>query len=218
MSASLLPQHRILDAEQAERRFAVSADVGYPYRDFAREQEIRLYATGLTVDGDLALEPPPGIDWNPCNMIVAGDLTVDGDLSMSSYGGGCFLLVTGDLRARNVFVAGEPNVVVRGDLTASNGVFGQDNYGILVVCGRTTARIVINTSGFNMVFAGDPQAFVMGHPNRQNFASDIDDDLELEDVLATDLLDHGGANFAAIRAALVAGRSILRPGISSDAS
>lgn len=196
----------------------MSADVGYPYRDFAREQEIRLYATGLTVDGDLALEPPPGIDWNPCNMIVAGDLTVDGDLSMSSYGGGCFLLVTGDLRARNVFVDGEPNVVVRGDLTASNGVFGHGNYGILVVCGRTTARIVINTSGFNMVFAEDPQAFVMGHPNRQNFASDIDDDLELEDVLATDLLDHGGANFAAIRAALVAGRSILRPGISSDAS
>ncbi|MER5618230.1 hypothetical protein [Streptomyces sp. NPDC002215] len=218
MSASLLPQHRILDAEQAERMFAVSADVGYPYRDFAREQETRLYATGLTVDGDLALEPPPGIDWNPCNMIVAGDLTVDGDLSTSSYGGGCFLLVTGDLRARNIFVAGEPNVVVRGDLTASNGVFGQDNYGILVVCGRTTARIVINTSGFNMVFAEDPQAFVMGHPNRQNVASDIDDELELEDVLATDLLDHGVANVPAIRAALVAGRSILRPGISSDAS
>ncbi|MFF3788073.1 hypothetical protein [Streptomyces sp. NPDC001933] len=217
MSASLLPQHRILDTEQAERMFAVSADVGYPYRDFAREQEIRLYPTGLTVDGDLVSRPPV-IDWNPCNMIVAGDLTVDGDLSMSSYGGGCFLLVTGDLRARNIFVAGEPNVVVRGDLTVSNGVFGQDNYGILVVCGRTTARIVINTSGFNMVFAEDPQAFVMGHPNRQNVASDIDDELELEDVLATDLLDHGVANVPAIRAALVAGRSILRPGISSDAS
>ncbi|WP_189281999.1 hypothetical protein [Streptomyces atratus] len=217
MSASLLPQHRILDAEQAERRFAVSADVGYPYRDFAREQEIRLYATGLTVDGDL-VSRPPGIDWNPCNVIVAGDLTVSGDLSWSSYGGGCFLLVTGDLRARNIFVAGEPNVVVRGDLTVSNGVFGHDNYGILVVCGRTTARIVINTSGFNMVFAEDPQAFVMGHPNHQNVASDIDDELELEDVLATDLLDHGVANVPAIRAALVAGRSILRPGISSDAS
>ncbi|MFJ2101476.1 hypothetical protein ACIOHR_30365 [Streptomyces anulatus] len=216
MSASLLPQHRILDAEQAERMFAVSADVGYPYRDFAREQEIRLYAADLTLDGDLVSQPPG--DWNPCNMIVAGDLTVGGDLSWSSYGGGCFLLVTGDLRARNIFVAGEPNVVVRGDLTASNGVFGHDNYGILVVCGRTTARVVINTSGFNMLFAEDPQAFVMGHPNCQNFASDIDDELELEDVLATDLLEHGGANFAAIRAALVAGRSILRPGISSDAS
>lgn len=196
----------------------MSTDVGYPYREFAREQEMRLYDTGLTVDGDLVLEPPPGIDWNPCNMIVVGDLTVDGDLSISSSGGGCFLLVTGDLRARNVFVAGEPNVVVRGDLTTSNSIFGHDDYGILVVCGSTTARIVINTSGFNMVFAEKPQAFVLGHPNRQNVASDIDDELELEDVPATGLLDHGGTNFAAIRAALMAGGSILRPGISSDAS
>ncbi|MFH9242039.1 hypothetical protein ACH4KO_29315 [Streptomyces anulatus] len=194
----------------------MSADVGYPYRDFAREQEIRLYATSLTVAGDLVSEPPG--DWNPCNVIVAGDLTVGGDLSWSSYGGGCFLLVTEDLRARNIFVAGEPNVVVRGDLTASNGVFGHDDFGTLVVCGRTTARMVINASGFNMVFAEDPQAFVMGHPDHQNFASDIDEALELEDVLATELLDQGGADFAAIRAALAAGRPILRPGVSSDAS
>ncbi|QNE76605.1 hypothetical protein F0344_20005 [Streptomyces finlayi] len=76
------PGYRVITVEEAEQRFRVSADVGYPYADFAGEQEIRrsgdqeirLYEGGLHVTGHL--EPEGDSDWVPYNTIVNGDLTV----------------------------------------------------------------------------------------------------------------------------------------------
>ncbi|MCX4734713.1 hypothetical protein [Streptomyces sp. NBC_01363] len=61
--------YRLISAQEAEERFRVSADVGYPYVDFADEQEIRLYEGGLHVAGHL--KPEGNSDWVPYNTVVA---------------------------------------------------------------------------------------------------------------------------------------------------
>src|SRR4249919_3809870 len=132
--------YEIIPADQAEARYSVSAEVEYPYADFNDEQEIRLYPGDLHITGDFEAESDG--DWVPYNTIVDGNLTVDGDLTWWDDASGNFLLVTGDVKARNVFLRGCPNVVVRGDLTAVGGIQGHhgDDGGLLVVRGRTTAQ------------------------------------------------------------------------------
>jgi Leucine-rich repeat (LRR) protein len=203
--------YRIITAEQAERWFSVSADVEYPYQKFP-EQEIRLYAGDLYVAGDF--EPDSDGDWCEYNTIVDGDLTVDGDLVWWDWAGGCFLLVTGTVRARNLLLQGCPNVVVRGDLIVSGGIQGHrgDDGGLLVVGGRTTATIVLNTLYFGMEFGENPDAIVVGDEGRTNCPVDFDEE-ELAGVAMPELLEAGGerADEYKVTDALRADRPVLRP-------
>ncbi|MFD4863433.1 leucine-rich repeat domain-containing protein [Streptomyces atratus] len=205
--------YRLISAQEAEERFRVSADVGYPYVDFADEQEIRLYEGGLHVAGHL--EPEGDSDWVPYNTVVDGDLTVDGDLAWWDDSGGNFFLVTGALRARNVLLSGCPNVVVRGDLEVAGGIcgsYGEDG-GVLVVCGRTRARIIISRSYFGMTFAEQPQALLVADPHYTNCPVDFTEE-ELDTVLLPELLDdHGTADAWKIKEALREGRQVLRAGV-----
>ena len=205
--------YRVITAEEAEERFGVSADVGHPYQDFAGEQEIRLYEGGLRVTGGWEAESDG--DWVPYNTIVDGDLTVGGDLEWWDSASGNFLLVTGDLRARNVLLSGCPDVVVRGDLTASGTVQGSygDDGGYLTVGGRTRAGAVISTLYFNMHFAGQPEALFIAAPSRTNQPVDFTDE-ELDDLVLPELLGKDDtADERAISDALREGQPVLRPGI-----
>ncbi|WP_030577187.1 MULTISPECIES: leucine-rich repeat domain-containing protein [Streptomyces] len=204
--------YRVISVEEAEERFRVSADVRYPYADFAEDQEIRLYEGGLHVAGHLG--PEGDDDWVPYNTIVDGDLTVDGDLDWWDHSGGNLLVVTGSLRARNVILAGCPSVVVRDDLEVTGGIccsYGDDG-GILTVCGSTRAQVLISTLYFNLVVAEQPQALLVADRCRSNCPVDFDDD-ELHTILLPELLDdHGEANAHKIEEALREGRQVLRAG------
>ncbi|WP_162907020.1 leucine-rich repeat domain-containing protein [Allorhizocola rhizosphaerae] len=203
--------YRIIDAEQAEERFAVSGDVEYPYQEFAEGQEIRLYEGGLHVAGDFAAESAG--DWVRYNVIVDGDLTVDGDLDWWDWSSGNFVLVTGTLRARNVFLRGCPTLVVRGDLLVDNGVQGHhgDDGGFLEVRGATRAKIIVSTLYFNLTFAQQPDAVVVGDPYRTNCPVDFTDE-ELDEVILPELLGRDGrADEDKVEDALREGRPILRP-------
>ncbi|MGY3061504.1 Leucine-rich repeat (LRR) protein [Streptomyces sp. TE3672] len=204
--------YRLISAQEAEERFRVSADVGYPYAEFADEQEIRLYEGGLHVTGHL--EPEGDSDWVPYNTVVDGDLTVDGDLDWWDDCDGNFFMVTGSLRARNVFLSGCPNVVVRGDLEVTGGICGSyGDGGWLVVCGRTRARIVISVSYFGMTFAEQPQALLVAENGPSNCPVDFTDE-ELDTVLLPELLDDDGtADEGKIAEALREGRQVLRAGV-----
>ncbi|MFG2221327.1 hypothetical protein ACGFN1_42310 [Streptomyces sp. NPDC048685] len=204
--------YRLISAQEAEERFRVSADVGYPYAEFADEQEIRLYEGGLHVAGHL--EPEGDSDWVPYNTVVDGDLTVDGDLDWWDDCDGNFFMVTGSLRARNVFLSGCPNVVVRGDLEVTGGICGSyGDGGWLVVCGRTHARIVISVSYFGMTFAEQPQALLVAENGPSNCPVDFTDE-ELDTVLLPELLDDDGtADEGKIAEALREGRQVLRAGV-----
>ncbi|MEW2632654.1 hypothetical protein AB0903_13600 [Streptomyces sp. NPDC048389] len=207
------PGYRVITVEEAEQRFRVSADVWYPYADFADEQEIRLYEGGLHVAGHL--EPERDVDWVPYNTIVDGDLIVEGDLDWWDDSGGNLLVVTGSLRARNVILAGCPSVVVRGDLEVTGGIccsYGDDG-GILTVCGSTRARLLISMLYFNLVLAEQPQALLVADRYRSNCPVDFDDG-ELHAILLPELLDdHGEAGADRIEEALRAGRQVLRAGV-----
>ncbi|MEU3612166.1 hypothetical protein ABZ725_07575 [Streptomyces sp. NPDC006872] len=205
--------YRVITVAEAEERFGVSADVSHPYQDFADEQEIRLYEGGLHVTGGFDAEPDG--DWVPYNTIVDGDLTVGGDLEWWDSASGNFLLVTGDLRARHVLLSGCPNVVVRGDLTASGTVQGSygDDGGCLEVGGRTHAQSVISTLYFTMHFAEQPDALLITGSHSVNCPVDFTDD-ELDELVLPELLDKDGtADERGISAALRAGQPVLRPGI-----
>jgi hypothetical protein len=137
VTAEFPPGYRVITADEAEERFSVSDAIWYPYREFTDEQEIRLYEGGLrTPDG---VKSFPDADWSPFNVIVDGDLVTDGDVELFDYSGGHFLVVTGDLRARNVLLEGCPNVVVRGDLTVTGGLLGRrgEDGGVLISCTST---------------------------------------------------------------------------------
>jgi Leucine-rich repeat (LRR) protein len=206
------PGYSVITAEEAERRYGVSAEVEYPYQDFGDEQEIRLYQGGLHVEGDFAAES--GGDWVPYNVIVDGDLTVDGDLDWWDWANGNFVLVTGSLRARNVLLRGCPTLVVRGDLTVSGGVQGHrgDDGGFLDVGGATRASLIVNTLYFNMSFGDQPEAVVVGDPYRTSCLVDFTDE-ELPTVVVPDLLeDGGGLDEYKVEDALRQGRAVLRPG------
>ncbi|MFF9573015.1 hypothetical protein [Streptomyces sp. NPDC014685] len=205
--------YRVISAQEAEERFRVSADIGYPYADFADEQEIRLYEGGLHIAGHL--EPEQDDDWVPYNTIVDGDLTVGGDLDWWDHSGGNFLVVTGSLRARNVILAGCPDVVVRGNLEATGGVCGSygDDGGMLTVCGRTRARVVVGMLYFGLTFAEQPQALLVADPYRTNCPVDFTEE-ELDTVLLPELLDDDGeADAEKIEEALREGRQVLRAGV-----
>jgi hypothetical protein len=193
--------YRVISADEAEARFDAATDLRYPYQDFADEQEIRLYEGGLRVEGNFEREGDE--EWSPYNVIVDGDLTVDGDLEWWDSLSGNFLLVTGDVRARNVLLAGSPDVVVRGDLTVSGGVQGHhgDDGGCLTVKGLVRAEVVISTLHFQLDLARPAEAPV------------IDTTGELTRMVLPELLGRDDeADVYRISDALRAGRPVLRPG------
>ncbi|MGW2113042.1 leucine-rich repeat domain-containing protein [Streptomyces sp. NPDC001948] len=204
--------YRVLSVVETEERFAASSELAYPYQDFADEQEIRLYEGGLHVAG--SLEPESEGDRVPYNVIVDGDLTVDGDLEWWGGLSGCFLLVTGNVRARNVLLSGCPEVVVCGDLTAIGTVQGHhgDDGGYLTVQGSIRAEAVISTLYFNLDLARQPEALLVADPCRTTCPVDFTDD-ELGGIVLLELLDEDGrADEYGISEALRAGQPVLGPG------
>ncbi|MET7770523.1 hypothetical protein [Nocardia sp. NPDC005366] len=208
-----LTDYRVITVGEAEQRFQLSADIQFPYRDFAAEQEIRLYEGGLNVEGNM--EPESDDDWVPYNVIVDGDLTVTGDIDWWDSASGNFVLVTGNVRARNIILFGCPEMAVRGDLTASGGIQGSygDDGGVLAVKGRVRAEFVISTLYFCAYFDRQPEAVLIADPYRVNQPVDFDadelDDLVLPAVLGSDAT----ADERRISAALRAGQPVLRAGI-----
>ena len=205
--------YRVISADEAEARYAVSSDVQFPYREFA-DQEIRLYEGGLRLAGDVSISEF-WMDDELCefSVIVDGDLTVEGDLKyFCGEGTGFFHLVTGSLRVRNLFLSGFPDVVVRGDLTAAGSVHGYngDDGGILAVGGNATAELIIGRD-FALTFGTQPQAIVAGVSHLTNCPVDYTEQ-DLCEILLPELLNEDGQpDSDKIERALSAGRPALRP-------
>lgn len=207
-------KYTVVSAEEIEESYDASSDVDYPFADFTDEQEQRLYRGGLHVVGDFRSEPD--VDWNPYNIVIDGDLNVEGTIRWTDYGSGCFLLVTGDLRCKNLLLQGCPTIVVRGDLVVENGIQGHhgDDGGFLIVHGTTKAKLVVNTLYFNMEFGSAPDALVCSDEHRISCPVDFSDD-ELDEVFLPELLDEdlGGIDEYKVGQALEEGRDVLRRGI-----
>lgn len=207
------PGYRVITAEEAEERFRIADDIGYPYREFTDEQEIRLYEGGLHVAGHLG--PEGDDDWVPYNIVVDGNLTVDGDLDWWDNASGNFFVVTGDLRARNLILSGCPNVLVRGSVDVIGGICGSygDDGGVLTVRGGVRAQLAIGILYFGFDFAEQPQALLVGDTYHINVPVDFTDE-ELDGILLPELLDEDGeADARSIEKALSQGHQVLRAGV-----
>jgi hypothetical protein len=206
----------VISAKEAERRFAVSEHVAYDYADYSNEQ--RVYEGGLHVPADLTSYPLA--DMAP-NVIVDGDLVVDGSIDWSGDKSGCYFLITGSLRCKNLLVS-DACFVVFGDVVVDHAIAGLPSDGdayYIEVRGATRAKLVVGVRYFPMHFGARPDAIVCGDPEQYAFRGDdmpdefpVDcDDSALGDRLVADILDDGGElDGAALRAALMAGRSVLR--------
>lgn len=208
-----LPEHAVVSAEEIENAYAIASDVDFPFADFGDEQEQRLYRGGLHVAGDFSSED--GVDWTPYNVVVDGDLVVDGTIDWSDYGSGCFVLVTGNVRCKNLLLQGCPTIVVRGDLVVENGIQGHhgDDGGYLKVHGKTKAKLIVNTLYFNMELGTPPDALVCSDEHRIDCPVDFSDE-ELAEIFLPEVLDDdSGIDERAVSDALREGREVLRPGI-----
>jgi hypothetical protein len=94
------------------------------------------------VPGDLALDFDSDDADGPDGTIVDGDLEVTGSIINRNSDHGPFLLVTGNLRAKNL-VAGGAEIVVLGDLIVDEVIFGYYNHGKITVHGATRAKAII---------------------------------------------------------------------------
>ncbi|HEX5063957.1 MAG TPA: hypothetical protein VFV99_31475 [Kofleriaceae bacterium] len=118
--------------------------------DYALREHIHgdLVANAITllrgrshVAGDLALDFD-GDDDCPDGTIVDGDLEVSGSIINRDSDAGPFLLVTGNVHAKNL-VAGGSEIVILGDLIVDEVIFGYYNHGSITVHGTTRAKAII---------------------------------------------------------------------------
>ncbi|MER6509870.1 hypothetical protein ABT158_23815 [Nonomuraea sp. NPDC001636] len=114
------------------------------------EEEYILVPGPATVTGELPLDEHERTPWHEdapdaaTGYIVDGDLVVDGNVTDVDDGSAA-LIVLGDLRARNVYLAGDAKLVVRGHLTAETFV-GDMTDKLVMIHGdlRTTVSIFWN--------------------------------------------------------------------------
>jgi hypothetical protein len=205
-TAELPAGYSSITVDELQARYQVAADMLYPCD---RHQPIRLYEESLHLVGDLSV-----VDWTgdgyPYNVVVDGDLTVEGDVTYFCEEGPGFLqLVTGTLRARNLFLEGFPNVVVRGDLIVTHGVLGCDGEdgGLLKVAGKVQAPTVVTSWYFNTSFASRPESVIVEH---QSASSGHTESLAASALLPDLLTGDGDIDTDRVEQALRHGRPILR--------
>jgi hypothetical protein len=205
----------VISPDEAEARFAVSKHIAYDYGDYADDQEQRVYDGGLEVKGNLTDDAHEGL--TP-NLIVDGDLVVDGSIDWMGADSGAYLIVTGNLRCRNLIVAGAVFLVL-GDAVVEGTIVGlasDADVCAITVRGTTKAKLVAGRS-FPMHFGQRPQAMVAGDAENYSFCDEDADEFAVDveegalaDRLVDDVLEDGELNGFALRQALLAGRPVLR--------
>lgn len=160
-------------AAEADEQFRISEDVNFPFVDFSKNQKTFILKGNVVVDGIAVTKQ----DWSPFNLIIEGNLTVLGTIDWNEWGNGSFLYVTGNIIAKNLFLAGCPEVIVQGNLHVENGIVGSqgDNGGALMVFGEASSKLIYCTTYFNMEFPDRPEAFIIAEENDFLFDVDLDE-------------------------------------------
>lgn len=186
-----MTEYRVLTVQEAEI-YEIGDIIWYPFEEHADEQDLRLYEGDLHVDGDF--QSDRSVEWNPYNVIIDGDLDVTGSIDWADHGEGTFLVVTGNVFAKNLLLEGAANVWIQGDLRVDNVILGTngDEEGMLIVDGDTEAPTIIDTAFFHMEFGGRVDGTIFlgvgaglegGVPNVEMEAGDADLSAYFDDEL-----------------------------------
>jgi hypothetical protein len=127
----------VIDEATANRDYALDTHVD---ADIVANA-ITLLRGSTRVAGDLALDFD-GEEDCPDGSIVDGDLAVTGSIVNRDSAGGPFLLVTGNVHAKNL-IAGGAEIVILGDLIVDEVIFGYQSHGSVTVHGATRAKAII---------------------------------------------------------------------------
>ena len=131
-------KHQEIDGRSAESLYDLRK---YIHSELVSDK-ISLLRGSTRVAGDLALDWDSEDEDCPDGTIVEGDLEVTGTIVNRNSDSGPFLLVTGNLRAKNL-VTGGAEIVVLGDLIVDGVIFGFYNHGSITVFGATRAQAII---------------------------------------------------------------------------
>nr|WP_198999799.1 ankyrin repeat domain-containing protein [Flavobacterium sp. ASV13] len=183
----------IVEPEDAEEKYNISGDIKLPYLDFyggpdavAEDDDEEAPPKVCIYNGDLkvrSIETGMKSDYAAFSLVVDGNLAVDENIDWGVELDGCFLIVTGNLTCKNLFMSGVGEVVVKGNLIVENGILGHygDDGGFLDVKGDTTAQTIVNTTYFNMSFGNQPKAIIIGDPGRTHCTVDYSDEFEYDE-------------------------------------
>lgn len=137
----------LLTMAEADQRFGV---VELFHQDGSDDDEEILVCTGDTHLANLPLDFNSLGSWaglrpefqdSFSGLVVDGNLTVDDWIINREWDFGPFLLVRGDVRAKNVATAGS-EVLITGNLDVAQTVAGIYNHGQIVIKGDTRAQVV----------------------------------------------------------------------------
>lgn len=170
---------------------------------------ITLLRGSARVAGDLALDFDGEADC-PDGSIVDGDLAVTGSIVNRDSDSGPFLLVTGNVHARNL-IAGGAEIVILGDLVVDEVIFGYKNHGSITVHGATRAKAII-TEYHSFDLRGRVEGITVS--GRGTITAD-DHFRSYAPALVADVLTDGGPpggypDWDLTTEAILAGRPVLR--------
>lgn len=103
--------------------------------------KVRLHDGDLSLDNDLWLDYEKG--WNEIGMIVTGDLTVNGNILNTNINSGPFLVVLGNLKAKNL-LSGGGEIYIEKNADIEEVCVGEYNDGVLAIKGELRAQLFIN--------------------------------------------------------------------------
>ena len=205
-----------ISVEEAEERFEVS--YGIMNLEFDEDSEIADPAFYF-YEGDLhvsSLSMGALSDIAKFNLIVDGNLYVDGNIVLNSKQDMGFVIVKGNVTAKNVIVSGCVEFNITGSLTVEKVILGHSGHkGILGVDEAIGASIIINVSNYTMYFYDEINAVVLGDPIYTSNEVDYEDK-EAAKVLLSEFVDKDGMpNVPAIIKAIDEDRNIVQEGIGS---
>lgn len=138
--------YTLIDEPEAVTKYKLKKNLqgsGPGNKKTSAQTKIRIYDGDLHIDGDLWLDWPKAFEGkeNQDGMIVTGNLDVTGNIL--NLEGGPFLLVLGNVKARNL-VSTDGEIHIIGNADVSETIIGEYNDGVLYIDGKVKARLVIN--------------------------------------------------------------------------
>ncbi len=202
-----LPEQLEINANAADDLY----DLRRHIRGMLANDSITVLRGNSHVPGDLSLDLD---DEDGCDgTIVDGDLEVTGSIINRASELGSFLLVTGNVRAKNL-IAGCAQIVVLGDLVIDEVIIGFGRRGSVAVHGDTRARAII-TEHHPFELRGRIEGITVSGRGRiteddhfRSYAPAL-----VDDVLAAGGPPGGHPDRDRTAEAILAGRPVLREGV-----